>query len=508
MLTHIILIVGLALAYTGLVRRRKYNTPKGFKLPPGPPGKPIVGHFFQLSEIFRSERMREWKEKYGNIVYIHTFGVPIIFLYSDEIARELLDKRGATYSDRPPFYAADILGWDCIFALYRYGDWWRRHIKATQQYFNPRAASKFEPVQMKSCRLLLHDLLETPTNFSDHIMFVIGRIMMETLYAIEIKRKNDQIVNTVHYALEGASQVLLPGERLIDIFPILKHVPRWVPGITINKLYKKYRQSARDACDIPFNSVKSRNREKLGYSLVSNALEKLRTSGDSPSDSETIIKNTATTIYAAGMGTTFSAVLQAIVALLLYPKAQKNVQEELDRVLGDRLPTLADRTNLPYVNAFCHEVLRWRPSIPLGVPHAALEDGTYGEYFIPKGSIIFADSWQILRSSKYGSNPEDFNPERFLQPGVFPPTEQYGFGGRMCPGRYFADNTLFLLIASILKVFDITPMKDEHGIDVLVTDEITASPLPFPVPFQCSITPRSHLAKDIILTQELGQLSN
>lgn len=44
----------------------------------------------------------------GDIVSIHTFGIPIIFVYSDEVARELLEKRGATYSDRPAFHAANL----------------------------------------------------------------------------------------------------------------------------------------------------------------------------------------------------------------------------------------------------------------------------------------------------------------------------------------------------------------------------------------------------------------
>lgn len=186
----------------------------------------------------------------------------------------------------------------------------------------------------------------------------------------------------------------------------------------------------------------------------------------------------------------------------------------MDEVLGDRLPTLADRSKLPYVNAFCSEVMRWRPPLPLGVPHAALEDDVYGDYFIPKGAVIIADSWcalctllqrislnlpirQILRDKKYGPNPEEFIPERFLQPGIRPPVEHFGFGRRhvhvssavfilslkfplrrICPGRFFANNTFFLIMASMIKVFNIAPMKDENGIDIPVSDAITESSLP------------------------------
>lgn len=81
------------------------------------------------------------------------------------------------------------------------------------------------------------------------------------------------------------------------------------------------------------------------------------------------------------------------MASLQFPEVQKKMQGELDQVLGDRLPTLRDRIDLPYTNAFCYEVMRWRPSLPLGVPHATLEGDVYGQYFIPKGSIVIADSW-------------------------------------------------------------------------------------------------------------------
>ena len=53
--------------------------------------------------------------------------------------------------------------------------------------------------------------------------------------------------------------------------------------------------------------------------------------------------------------------------MMCFPEAQKKAQEEIDRVIGsDRLPSIADREQLPYVRALCWEVLRWRPIAPLG----------------------------------------------------------------------------------------------------------------------------------------------
>ena len=53
--------------------------------------------------------------------------------------------------------------------------------------------------------------------------------------------------------------------------------------------------------------------------------------------------------------------------MIMYPEVQRKAQEEIDRVIGnDRLPTLADQPNLPYVEAVAKEVLRWNPVAPLG----------------------------------------------------------------------------------------------------------------------------------------------
>jgi cytochrome P450 len=53
--------------------------------------------------------------------------------------------------------------------------------------------------------------------------------------------------------------------------------------------------------------------------------------------------------------------------MTLFPDAQHKAQDEIDHVVGsDRLPNLADRDSLPYVDALVSEVLRWRPVIPTG----------------------------------------------------------------------------------------------------------------------------------------------
>jgi cytochrome P450 len=65
---------------------------------------------------------------------------------------------------------------------------------------------------------------------------------------------------------------------------------------------------------------------------------------------------------------TAATLLCAILAMVLYPDAQRKAQAELDEHFDPgQLPTLADRPELPYVNAFVLEVMRWFPVVPLGM---------------------------------------------------------------------------------------------------------------------------------------------
>jgi hypothetical protein len=56
-----------------------------------------------------------------------------------------------------------------------------------------------------------------------------------------------------------------------------------------------------------------------------------------------------------------------MLAMLLFPETQAKAQKEIDSVTGgNRLPTMEDAAQLPYVDRLIREVLRWQPAAPLG----------------------------------------------------------------------------------------------------------------------------------------------
>jgi cytochrome P450 len=85
-----------------------------------------------------------------------------------------------------------------------------------------------------------------------------------------------------------------------------------------------------------------------------------------PGDEE-LVKDIAAVIYLGGSDTVVAAVTSYFIAMVMNPRVQERVQEELDRVVGrERFPEFADKDNLPYLEAVMRECLRWLPVIPNG----------------------------------------------------------------------------------------------------------------------------------------------
>jgi cytochrome P450 len=146
--------------------------------------------------------------------------------------------------------------------------------------------------------------------------------------------------------------------------------------------------------------------------------------------------------------------------MIAYPQVQSQAHAELDEVVGSaRPPAFADLPSLPYVRAMVKETLRWSLTVPFGVSHALIADDWYEGMFIPKGTVCL-QNMRLINSELdvFGSDAADFNPARYLdgrrKVRVLDGREDghmaFGFGRRICPGRYVAESTLAIDIATLL----------------------------------------------------------
>lgn len=115
------------------------------------------------------------------------------------------------------------------------------------------------------------------------------------------------------------------------------------------------------------------------------------------------------------------------------------------------------------------------------------------------------NTWWLSHDPQAYPDPMAFNPERFLgeNPELDSKLYCFGFGRRICPGRVLADSSVWLTIAQSLAAFNIKKALDKDGKEIEPKVEFTPGIISHPVPFQCTIKPRSKEHEDLIRKVEV-----
>ncbi|KAJ7672132.1 cytochrome P450 [Mycena polygramma] len=478
---------------------KKYKSTPHLPFPPGPEPSFISGNVRDLPREQQWITFTEWGKQYGDIVHASAFGDHLVILNSLKVATDLLEKRARIYSDRPSFAMLPLMGWDFNFGLMPYGEKWRQYRRLFHQHFRQDAAVAFRPIQLRKIHDSLGSLLNTPEDFSAHMKTLAAAIIMSTIYGYDIAPTHDRFVDLVDTTVKELGEAIFPGGFAVNTFPFLRHLPSWFPGCSFQRYAKDASKLVDEMKDAPFDFVKQNMRDGVNnLSVVARLL-----GHDGSKEQETVIKEVTAVAYSAAADTTAATLDAFLMAMALNPEVVKNAQNELDAVTGrSRLPSFEDRSALPYCQAVYREVLRVWPAAPLGVPHANTQDDIYEGYFIPRGTTVISNIWAMSRDESVYPNPEEFNPERFLNAdGQFREVDDvlaFGFGRRICPGRYTADASVWAAIVSILASFDIAKAKDVAGKDIEIEPAFSDKLVCHARPFKCSITPRSNLAKRLI----------
>ncbi|XP_016284241.1 cytochrome P450 2C31-like [Monodelphis domestica] len=118
-------------------------------------------------------------------------------------------------------------------------------------------------------------------------------------------------------------------------------------------------------------------------------LSKVQQEKDNP-QSEFDLENLAVTaadLFSAGTETTGSTLRYGLLLILKHPEVQAKIHEEINRVIGhNRIPSIKDRQDMPYMDAVMHEVQRFIDLVPLNLPHVVNHDVQFQQYIIPKVS--------------------------------------------------------------------------------------------------------------------------
>ncbi|KAF9531625.1 cytochrome P450, partial [Crepidotus variabilis] len=308
-------------------------------------------------------------------------------------------------------------------------------------------------------------------------------------YGITIKSVQDEYIIMTERTMDLIGKATVPGANLYDLIQIIKYLPAWLP---FRREAAEGRLMIEELVSKPFYQTREDiSRGFASHSLVSEVL----VSEELTPRREAVVKWAAGSLYGAGAETerTYATVLTFIMVMALHPEKQKLVHAEMDRVLGTgRMPHIQDRNDLPYLDAVIKETARWHPILSLSALGIARQTNTgdwYKGFYIPKGTIIVLNVWAVAFSQNDRYNPQDLIPETFLDndfPEIDPASWSFGFGRRVRPGKAFAENLVFILIASLVWSFTFSVNDSE-----VFVPQFTENLVSYPKLFKCTITPRS-----------------
>ncbi|KAI9443587.1 cytochrome P450 [Lactarius indigo] len=477
------LLVGLVLWLVVRLAPRAFHN-----LPPGPKGLPIIGDVLHITD-------QDWlaspkrRDEYGEMMYVSALGQGVLVINSQRVAIDLLEKRSNIYSDRRRYISAgDFLTMNLPLSMAPYGDLWRRFHRLAVEGFSKSAVPHFHPIQGREALMLALALMKNPSTLETHFQRHAWSIMLSVNYHFPpVDSEDDPVVTGVAKHVERVLHEIQPGTRLVEIFTWMKYIP---------SRFAKWKRDAKYwfvQDSLMFEGLLGRVSDDLANGI------------DRPSFGATVITNQSKhdlskreqawlvgTMLAAGGETTSTMLLWWLLAMLAYPEVQRRAHAELDEVVGTaRPPTFADLPSLPYIRAMVNETLRWSLTVPFGVPHISSADDWYEGMFIPKGTVCL-QNMRLINSEPevFGSDAELFDPARYLGENcrvkVLDGREDghmsFGFGRRICPGRYVAEGTLAIDMATLLWAMRFERpggVQAELDVRTIVNNSLTARPLPF-----------------------------
>ncbi|XWW92869.1 hypothetical protein V2A60_000796 [Cordyceps javanica] len=478
-------------------------------------------------------KLKEWADEYGPIYETSMMGLRFIVVTDEGMAQELLIKRGNSFSGRTQIRALlDHKTSPVYVALQDRNESWKRQRKWVHAAMASASQANFHGHVEREVKRYLVTLLVDPARFHDNARALTGRIMATLSMddATQGVRFGAAATETLRRMSVSGPIVnaLTPLYALCDVVgynPWRRSEEArergmrgwWRANLQVAK--RRFREGT-----LPETTWSYRYLAQVA-AAAEGGTENLDLRQSSKEEGEEEEEDFAACMLGfqamVGVVTVAGPVQYFLMAMGLHPEWQRRAQKEIDAVCGDDMPQIGDYERLPILRACVKESLRWRSTVPLGVPHRCEEDVEYRGVTIKKDDVVLACEWALNRVPEQYPDPESFRPERWLEPGwptYMAPLSRYpnlregkgmhtfGWGRRMCLGQSLADYELFVTGASVVWGFDLSaktcPLTGE---DVVFDDRATNSSVILePTPFPMDLKPRSpERAKRIMHQYEL-----
>ncbi|KAK3722478.1 hypothetical protein LTR37_002470 [Vermiconidia calcicola] len=495
-----VLFAVLVIAVVGKIVSGGQKLPEGVKPLPILPGLPWAGRFWDVPSegIASAWHFGALHKKYGPIYAWKVMGTVHVWIETDKVARDLFTKRQRKYCDRNGLPAAvGIREGKEVLPLMGFSDVFKRYKNFMHYIMKYSAPKAFYGWPASENKKTLRRLLENPDRWSEHLIIHCARTIAGTAWGDPDHGK--KLLSIVPELLKAVS----PAGPIINKLTFLANLPWQLSPFKVAEARRK--KEMQDAFYEALNDATERYKNGTGEECWS----QLWLQSDKSDEAKALDYHEAA--HAIGSSSfvaiaTIGGPLHAFfLAVCQNPEWLPRLQQEIDSVCGDRLPGPEDMPNMPALRATVKEIVRWRQSTPLGVPHVAMEDDVYEGYLIPKGAICHANNYLISREPKQFPRGNEFVPERWIDSSYptykEPLTEfpnirgdiAFGYGMRACPGVDLTNLELFTLFGALAWSFNISPKG------AVPRYEVNPYVITMPSPFPINLSARSEEKKKFIL---------
>ncbi|XP_077558119.1 cytochrome P450 2C28-like [Haemaphysalis longicornis] len=452
--------------------------PPGSRLPPGPPGWPLVGHPQFIRENFHSKQAKKWASQYGPVFRIKAGSTDMVILNDFRSIKKFLTRKEMLCRPHNWIFRAKV--YEGIGQLN--GQQWvdnRRFCFHTLRELGYGKTSMEQHVK-DECRCLVETIAEAngvPIAIQDYVFPSTSNNIMALVFGRRYPSDHpdrcrlDQLLSEYFKTLHAGA--------IVEFLPsILRRIVAKLPSTRRNALGSMMVKFVEYTID-QVEKHKSTLDDDINRDFIDGYLKKIR-EHENDVDSNflpRLLVGNVVNLFFGGSNTVATAIHWHMLNFANNADTlQARVQREIDEVVGrERQPTWEDRNQMPFTMACIREMHRWKPSSLSSVPRGTSEDVVVDGYFIPKGTTIFPNIWAVHHDPNLWKEPSKFDPSRFLSDNgtlIHPKPEYlmpFSIGKRMCPGEVLAAVEIFLYITCILQKYRIVP---EHGNIPELDDEI------------------------------------
>ena len=386
------------------------------------------------------------QHQHADIAQLQILNQRFVHVFNPDWVREIL----VNQSD-------SLIRWERATELFSYsmgqsvlvteGSQWARQRRMLQPGFTPKRVAGYGKLMAEAtCSSL--DVVRTSqkTSLAD-MDALMTNITLDVIMGVLFGHHFAQDTRPVAQAIQTLSQFAV--DQLFKPIPW----PIWMPLPSILRV----RRAIQTLHELIDHHIQSSSKPNRGNDQSLLTMLKLARDPDHPEQGlgAQELHDQIMVTFQAGHETSATALTWWCGLIAKHPEVAARIRNEVATVLQGQDPTSESLTKLPWLQASLKEALRLYPPASTLFSRRACQDIKAGPWKISKGSLIAFTPYVIQRDPRWFEAPEEFRPERFMDPADTPRGAwiPFGVGPRVCIGQHFAMLEMGIIAAMLMQRF-------------------------------------------------------